>query len=353
MDFPSAAAAAPRYRPLSAHYAQRFGCKVYKVTVSVAETCPNRQGQGGSRVCIFCDAWGAAAHPRHAAAPLRAQIEANMAPLRTRYGAQKFLVYFQAYTNTFARLATLERLFDEALQVPDVVGLVIGTRPDCLPPRTVALLEQMARHTYVGVELGVQTLDDVQLRWLSRMHDAACSLRAMETLLRHARLDVCAHLMFGLPGETPAQLARTAARLSALGVHGVKLHNLHVLRNTPLAGMYEQRLFTPVDLAIYTERVIGFLEHLSPRVAVHRLSAVASRWDEVLAPDWVRHKLAPAMFILGRMAERDTWQGRAAGGTRAQLAAPIPHRTAGPADAAAQSVPATCSPVEEVRSTLA
>ena len=355
MDSPSATAVpdAPRYRALSTHYAQRFGCKVYKVAVSVAQTCPNRRGAGGSRVCIFCDEWGSAAHPQHAAVPLREQIETNMAPLRARYRAEKFLVYFQAYTNTFARQATLERLYREALEVPDVVGIIIGTRPDCLPLRAVTLLAELARQTYVGVELGVQTLDDAQLRWLSRMHNAACALRAMETLRRHEELNLCAHLMFGIPGETSAQLAQTAARLSALGVHGVKLHNLHVLRNTPLAGMYEQGAFVPVDLATYADRVISFLEHLSPRVALHRLNAVASRWDDVLAPDWARHKLAPAMFIQRSLAERDTWQGRVIGAARAQIAAPTGVYVPRHEDRAAPPEPAAATQAEQVRTTLA
>jgi len=155
-----------RYHPLSRHYRRRFGCKVYKVSVSMAETCPNRQGLGGARVCTFCDEWGSAAYAETAALPLREQIRRNAARIRARYRADKFLVYFQAYTNTFERMARLQEWFETALAEPDVLGIVVGTRPDCLPPRVLRLLAGLARQAYVGVELGVQSLDDAQLAFL-------------------------------------------------------------------------------------------------------------------------------------------------------------------------------------------
>lgn len=298
-----------RYYPLSAYYRSRFGCRVYKVPVSVAQTCPNRTGRETSE-CIFCDEWGSAAYPERAALSLRDQIRHNSARIRKRYHADKFLIYFQAYSNTFARVRELESWVETALAESDVLGVVIGTRPDCLPPRVISLLEALARRCYVSVELGVQTLDDRQLAFLSRGHDADCSLRALERLGNHPQIDLCAHLMFGLPGETSAQLRRTAGVLSALGVGGVKLHNLHVLRNTRLSELYAAGEFSPVTMDAYADKVIDFIEHLSPSVVVHRLNAVASRWDEVVAPDWARKKLEPAQFIIDRLHARDTWQGR-------------------------------------------
>jgi uncharacterized protein len=299
-----------RYHPLSLHYRRRFGCKVYKVGVSVAASCPNRQGLGGTRVCSFCDAWGSAAYAETAGQPLREQIRRNGARIRERYRADKLLVYFQAYTTTFGQLARLESACAEALAAPEVAGIVIGTRPDCLPGRVLRFLAGLARRTYVAVELGVQSLDDAQLAFLSRGHDAACSLRALERLRALPELEVCAHLMFGLPGESAAQLAATARTLSALDVHGVKLHNLHVLRGTPLERLYRAGQFAPIGLEAYAERVRGFLEHLAPRVVVHRLNAVASRWEDVVAPDWARHKLEPTQAILAHLERCDAWQGK-------------------------------------------
>ncbi len=298
-----------RYHPLSAHYRRRFGCRVYKVSVSVAQTCPNRTSPVMS-VCVFCDEWGSAAYPQHARRSLAEQIRINGEHMRRRFKADKLLVYFQAYTNTFTRQRELERMIETALAQPHVAGIILGTRPDCLPPRVWRLLDEVSHQAYVSVELGVQTLDDEQLVFLSRGHDAASSLRALEQLGAHERIDGCAHLMFGIPGETPRQLRETAHTLSALGVNGVKLHNLHVLRGTPLADMHAAGTFTPVTLDAYADKVITFLEYLDPAVPVHRLNAVASRWDEVVAPPWACKKMEPTMFIIQRMAERETWQGR-------------------------------------------
>jgi len=290
------------YHPLSAHYRRLFGCRVYKISVSVAPTCPNRESPRLS-VCTFCDAWGSAADETQADFPLREQIRRGRERIRKRYNADKFLVYFQAYTNTFDRVAHLERLYTEALAEDDVVGVVVGTRPDCLPSRVVGMLDELASEHYVSVELGLQTLDDEQLRFLSRGHDRARSLRALQTLRARPRIDVCAHLMFGIPGETDAQLAETARLLSDAGVQGVKLHNLHVLRGTGLHALYDMGRFTPVTREDYARKVALFLSHLSPEIAVHRLAAVASRWDELVAPDWTRHKMANTQFI-------EDWMGR-------------------------------------------
>lgn len=299
-----------RYYPISAYYRSRFGSKVYKVGVSVAQSCPNREGLRGMRPCVFCDEWGSAAYPETAGLALAEQVRRNGAILRSRYRAERLLVYFQAYTTTFSRVSQLERWLNEALAQPDVAGVVLGTRPDCLTPTVIRVLRTLARQTYVAVELGVQTLDDAQLKFLERGHDAACARQALERLAQAPELDGGVHLMFGLPGESDAQLRRTAWELSALGLSSVKLHNLHVLRGTPLEALHRAGGFTPVTLEEYARRVVLFLEQLSPRVAVHRLSAVASRWEDVVAPDWVRGRLAPAQYILDRLEALDTWQGR-------------------------------------------
>lgn len=157
-----------RHYPISAYYRRRFGCKVYKVSVAVAQTCPNRAGVNGMQVCTFCDPWGSAAHEEGMHLPLTEQIRLHSDRIRNRYKAEKFIVYFQAYTNTFQPLARLERQLNEALAAPDVVGLAVGTRPDCLPEPMIDMLETLSRRTHVSVELGLQTLDDDQLGFLAR-----------------------------------------------------------------------------------------------------------------------------------------------------------------------------------------
>ena len=299
-----------RYRPLSQHYLERFGEKVFKVSISVAESCPNREGHNGAAVCIFCDEWGSAAYHQQREKPVREQIQINREAIRKRYRAEKFLIYFQAYTNTFGRFRELEYFYKEALKEKDVVGIVVGTRPDCLPKRVLQKFSEIARENYLSVELGVQTFDDAQLRFLSRGHDSASSLKSIRKLKTLPDVNLCVHLMFGLPDETDAQIRKTAEILSEQKVDGVKLHNLHVLRNTPLEKLYRESRFKPVDLEEYSRKVALFLENLSPKIAVHRLAAVASRWDELVAPQWTREKMKTTQFIDDFLAAKETWQGR-------------------------------------------
>ena len=299
-----------RYRQLSQHYRERFGEKVFKVSVSVVDTCPNRENRNGAAVCIFCDEWGSAAYHQLRDQPMLNQIQINREAVRKRYRAEKFLIYFQAYTNTFGRFRELESLYQIALKEKDVVGIVVGTRPDCLPKRVLLKFAEIAQENYLSVELGVQTFDDAQLRFLSRGHDSASSLSAIRNLKKLPELNLCVHLMFGIPDETDTQIRETAEILSEHEVDGVKLHNLHVLRNTPLEKLYHESRFTPVELEEYSRKVTLFLENLSPKIAIHRLAAVASRWDELVAPEWVREKMRPTQFIDDYLAAKETWQGR-------------------------------------------
>jgi radical SAM protein (TIGR01212 family) len=204
----------------------------------------------------------------------------------------------------------LESLYQTALKEKDVVGIVVGTRPDCLPKRVLRKFAEIAQENYLSVELGVQTFDDAQLRFLSREHDSASSLNAIRNLKTLPELNLCVHLMFGLPDETDAQICETAEILSEYEVDGVKLHNLHVLRNTKLEKLYLESRFVPVELEEYSRKVTLFLENLSPKIAIHRLAAVASRWNELVAPEWVREKMRPTQFIDDYLAAKETWQGR-------------------------------------------
>ena len=299
-----------RYRPLSQHYRERFGEKVFKVSVSVADSCPNRESINGMSVCVFCDEWGSAAYHQLRDQPLSEQIQINREAIRKRYRAEKFLIYFQAYTNTFGRIKEMESLYKVALEEKDVVGLVVGTRPDCLPKRVLQKFEEIACEHYLSVELGVQTLDDKQLLFLSRGHDSACSIKGIRKLKSLSGVNLCVHLMFGLPHESDQQIRETAEILSEHEIDGVKLHNLHVLRNTPLEKLYRESRFVPVELEEYTRKVSLFLEYLSPKIAVHRLAAVASRWDELVAPSWTREKMRPTQYIDDYLAAKETWQGR-------------------------------------------
>ncbi len=299
-----------RYYPISQHYRERFGEKVYKVSVSVAKSCPNREGFQGMNVCIFCDEWGSAAYHQFSDLPILKQIQINREAIRKRYKAKKFLIYFQAYTNTFGDFSGLKTLYDKALNETDVVGLVVGTRPDCLPKRILNKFNELSKEQYLSVELGVQTFDDDQLNFLSRGHDSITSIKAIQKLKSLQNINICVHLMFGLPNETDRQIQETAQFLSELGVNGVKLHNLHVLRNTELEKLFKESKFFPIKLEEYARRVAIFLENLSPKITVHRLAAVASRWDQLVAPHWTREKMRPTQFIDDYLEKNQIWQGQ-------------------------------------------
>ena len=298
------------YYPISQRYQEIFAERVYKISVSIADTCPNRREGGDQKVCIFCDEWGSAAYHKQADQSLDQQILIHREAIRKRYKVNQFLVYFQAYTNTFGQQQRFLSMYQQALQYDDVVGLVIGTRPDCLPKRMLKALDQLSQKKYVSVELGLQTLNDQQLIFLSRHHDRHCSLEAIEKLKALSNVDISVHLMFGIPEETEEQLIETAQLLSELGVHSVKLHNLHVLANTPLATLYSQGNFVPIELEEYSQKVALFLQHLSPKIAVHRLVAVASRWNELIAPVWTKEKMRPTQFIEDYMNSHQMWQGQ-------------------------------------------
>ena len=297
------------YYPISHFYKEFFGERVYKVSVNVAGSCPVRGGDG-SRVCIFCDEWGSASFYANGQQQLTEQIDQGRARIKRRYKAERFLVYFQSYTNSFDRVSQLAARFETALSRPDVVGLVVGTRPDCLPQRLMPVLRKFTERTWVMVELGAQSFFDPQLQFLRRGHDVACTIAGIHRLARETGVAVGLHLMFGLPGETDADVVATAHIINDLPVHNVKLHNLHVLTGTPLAELYARGDFEPISLEDYARRVVLFLRHLAPHIAVQRLAASANRWDELVAPAWTRQKMAPTQFIRDRMRLASAVQGQ-------------------------------------------
>jgi len=297
-----------RYYPISQYFKSRFGEKVGKISVSVAETCPNRQSPKMD-ACIFCDEYGSAAYPFERENSLLEQIRSNRKHVQRRLRAKKFLTYFQAYTNTLGRISALEERFQTALSEPDIVGIVVGTRPDCLPERIFPLFQETAINSYLMVELGVQSFFDDQLEFMRRGHNAESSVKAVRRLNELTEADIGIHLIFGLANESDERLIATAQQINQLPINNVKLHNLHVVKHTPLANLYQKGEFTPVELEEYARRVILFLRHLSPKVAVQRLAAVANRWDELIAPQWTREKMQPLLFIEEKMAQAGVFQG--------------------------------------------
>jgi radical SAM protein (TIGR01212 family) len=297
------------YFPISQVYKERFGTKVVKIPVSVAETCPNREGLKGMQTCIFCDVHGSFAYPDSQNDDLKNQIITHRERILKRTNAARFLVYFQAYTTTFTQLARLKHGFEAALSFDDVSGLVVGTRPDTLSEAVLRYWRETAEKTYIGIELGVQSFDDDQLVWMRRGHTASQSIKGIEKVAASG-LDTGIHLIFGWPTENDKQIVETARLCNDLPISNVKLHNLHVLRHTPLEELYARGEFAPIDLEIYSRRVALFLDHLSPRIAVHRLSALSTRPDELIAPAWTGDKMRSFQAILDQLQKLGSFQGR-------------------------------------------
>lgn len=299
------------YNPISLNYKKVFGQKVFKIPVTTAETCPNREGLRGMQTCNFCDVWGSSAYSEYQELPLREQIEKGRQRLKNRINVEKFLVYFQAYTTTFDRVHKMRENFEVASGYSDVVGMVVGTRPDCVSDLLFELWNEYAKTHYVAVEYGVQSFNENQLLWMRRGHTAK---KSIETIQRTAKLcpqlSLGIHLIFGLPDERDDEIILTARMCNSLPIDNVKLHNLHVLKHTPLEQDYLAGRFKPVELSEYTRRILLFLEHLDPRISVHRLTAVSSRFDELVAPKWLMKRMDNYQYVLDEMKKLGSYQGR-------------------------------------------
>jgi radical SAM protein (TIGR01212 family) len=291
-----------------------FGARTYKVTVSSGLTCPTRDGTLGKKACAFCDLRGSSSYfgKQGRGKSITDQLHQRLPGIRERFGSQKFLAYFQSYTNTYTDESSyLEEIYEAALSHPDISGLCIGTRPDCLTDETLDLLERLARRKYVSLELGVQSFEDPTLLWLERGHDGQCSIDAMARLKEKApSVHVCAHLIFGSPTDSPESPEMAAQLLNASGVKGVKLHQLMVLQHTELERRWKvEGQFPVLSLEEYTRRVARFLEHLDTKIYVERLFALSSHRDELIAPEWSTERWATHNYMRRWFAENGIRQG--------------------------------------------
>lgn len=298
------------FRPVSQHYQKLFGEKVYKIPVAIVEDCPNRMGLKGMVTCVFCDQYGSAARSSALEMDLDDQIRQFREIFLRKYKAKSYLVYFQAYTNTFTKLSTLRSNFDRALAHEGIRGFVLGTRPDCLSAAVLDLWNEYSLKAYVGVELGVQSFFEDDLLFMKRGHTAADSLTAIEKISKKTAVDLGIHLIFGNPGETDERILETAKIVNDLPISNVKLHHLHVLKETTLQKIHAAGDFTPVDFETYARRVQIFLEHLSPRIFVHRLAAHSPRWDELIAPSWTADKMKTHQGLIDHLRAEGSYQSR-------------------------------------------
>jgi radical SAM protein (TIGR01212 family) len=299
--------ATKRYNSISDELKRLFGCRVQRISVDAGFSCPNRDGSLDTEGCIFCGGSGSGSHGIRRELSVSGQIEDGKEVMQRKYKAQRFIAYFQAYSNTYAPLEELKALYAEALAVSDVVGLIVATRPDCLSEKCLAYLQELSCHTYLWLEIGIQSILDRTLTLINRRHDHAGSVDALARS-RSRGIRVCAHVILGLPGETQEEMLAMAGELNRLGVQGVKLHLLHVMKGTRLAEMYGRGEVQVLERDEYAGLVCDFLERLDPRILIHRLTGDGGH-DNLVAPIWSLKKFEILNLIDAELERRGTRQG--------------------------------------------
>ena len=274
------------YQTLNEYYRRRFGCKVYKLSLDAGFTCPNRDGKVGTRGCIFCTGSGEFAEK------CRESVTAQLRNAKLRVAAKakdgKYIAYFQAFTNTYAPVEVLRRLYEEAMAPEDIVGIAIGTRPDCLEDGVVALLQELNQRKPVFVELGLQTVHEQTARYIRRGYPLQVYTDAVKRL-KAAGLEVVTHIILGLPGEDVTMAMETTRQAVAAGTDGIKFHLLHVLRNTDLHRDYLEGKLSCLSLEEYAQWLKSCLSLLPKHVVVHRITGDGAKKD-LIAPLWSADK---------------------------------------------------------------
>ena len=300
----------PLYYDFATFLAQYFEGKVQKISIHAGFTCPNRDGSKGTGGCTYCN--NQTFNPEYCNPHLgiRRQLEDGIAFFARKYPQMRYLAYFQAYTNTYGELEQLIAMYEEALSVDGVVGIVIGTRPDCMPDTLLDYIEQLSRRTFVMVEYGIESANDQTLLRINRGHDFAAAVDAIRRTHERGIL-VGGHLILGLPGEDSAELMRQAEAIAALPLDMVKLHQLQLIRGTRMAREYEQ---CPEGFHLYTvdeyiDLAIDYIERLPSTMVVERFISQSPR-SLLIAPDWGMKNYQFVDRLRRRMQERATWQGR-------------------------------------------
>jgi radical SAM protein (TIGR01212 family) len=297
-----------RYNSFGSYIKKHFGTTVYKVNVDAGFTCPNRDGTISTSGCIFCNNDSFRPNSCTPNLSLIEQIRNGITYIKKRYKAEKFLVYFQPYTNTYAPVDELERLYREALSEPSVIGLAIGTRPDTVDEDKIALLEALSGKYFIIIEYGMQSMYDRTLEFINRGHDYNTFLKTLD-LTKNRGIFVGAHLIVGFPTETREEMLSMADEVSHIPIDFLKIHQLQVIKDTPLETIYTENPFYVFGYGEYLEFVTEFIERLSPRIVLQRLFATAPD-DILIAPRWGKSRQEILRDIEKRLEFKDTYQGK-------------------------------------------
>lgn len=296
------------YRDFNSYLRDLFGCRVQKITLDAGLTCPNRDGSQGFGGCIYCNERGSGTGASKSSLSITEQILLGKTNLAKKYKASRFLAYFQAYSNTYAPLTHLEALYGEALADPAIVGLAIGTRPDCVPEEILELLERLAESRLIWLEFGLQSAHDKTLNLIRRGHTVAAFEDAV-TRTRARGLPVCAHVILGLPGEEREQMMDTARYLAGQDIQAVKLHLLYVIRGTTLHQWHREDRYHCLSREEYASLVGDFLAMLPGHVIIQRLTGDPHP-GELVSPDWALEKRKNIDAIHAYMSKKGLYQGK-------------------------------------------
>jgi uncharacterized protein len=295
------------FHSLNFFYHKKFGAKVWKLSLDAGCNCPNRDGTLGTLGCVFCDPESFSPSRRMGPASITDQIHEGIRRLKQRYGADRFVAYFQPATNTYGPIDQLRTSFQQVVSHPSIVGIAIGTRPDCVGEPVLDLLAELAERTWVVVEYGLQTIHDRTLDLLGRGHHHDAFLDAYQRT-RRRNLDIGVHVILGLPGESHDDQMATARYLASQEIHSIKLHNLYAVRNTVLADQVAAGRVRLPEFEDYVVQVVDFLEELPGRVVVERLSGDAPP-EYLVGPKWCLNKPAIRAAVEAEFRRRGTWQG--------------------------------------------
>ena len=297
-----------RYYPFSYFLKEKFPFKVHKISIHAGFTCPNRDGLVGIGGCTYCANESFSPNVGETIMPIKEQVEKGMRFLKRRYGAEKFIAYFQAFTNTYADVDTLKTRYEEALFDKDIIGLSIGTRPDCITDEVLNLINSYTEKYHVWIEYGLQSMHDRTLRLINRGHDYKAFKDAVLRTKDKENIKICAHVILGLPGEDWDDMMKTAQAVSSLGIDGIKLHHLYIAKNTAMANEYFKGNVKTMKVEEYVSLVCDFLERISPDIVIQRLVG-DTHGNFLISPIWDVSKGEVLSAITEELRRRNSYQG--------------------------------------------
>lgn len=297
-----------RYHTLNYFYHHTFDSKVFKISLNGGFSCPNLDGTKGYGGCIYCSKSGSGDFAGNRQDSIQKQWQQGLEMMHKKWPEGKLIAYFQARTNTYAKVEELKEKFEPVLKYPNVIGLAIATRPDAITDECLDYLEDLSKRTYLMVELGLQTIHETTSKLINRCHTTK-EFDEMVKKLRARNINVIVHIINGLPYETKEMMLETIKHINQLDIQGVKIHMLHIVKDTPLATMYQKNPFHVLSQEEYVDIVINQLELLRPEIVIHRITGDPVK-EDLIAPTWLLKKFCVLNEIDKEMVKRDTYQGK-------------------------------------------